>query len=617
MTSSFAIIGAGVRGTAALGRLAAKLRTERHSEAMHLHIIDPHEAGAGKIWRHTQPSSLVMNTVAAQSTVFDDPSLGFAESFPGPTFYEWCRALSTGEIEHDDRWTSTQAQLITPWSTPPRALYGRYLSWAFATFAAALPTSVRLTKHSAKAIAIRPHGARYQISLSSGKDLEVTSALLALGWLTRPTPAGRDIAQESPIDQGVHDLGAGERVVVRGIGMGFTDVLSLVTEERGGVFETDHAAARSTALRYHPSGAEPIVFAGSRSGLPFLAKPAFGAVPPSVSFDALQAELPRLVRKRPVNFQTELLPLIEHAAAQAYYVTMARYQPELFTASPAELLAHFEVPVSGGGDYRSWRIAEAHTVHKAHRFRPEQVLRPLSGRTAAALHSETTTRIERDAEQAALGFKSAHKVALHSYQAARAAIIPLTEFAGVSRSSGHALNRYLNLANLAGSGPPLFRIEQLLALQRAGIVTFLGPELTIAEHTSSRVAYSAQAPDEAIRFDRLLDARLDLPSPEHIDDALIRSLLDTGLARIWPDSHERATLEITSGQSALVGVAGTASPGLYSVGPLHEELRRFTIIAPIPGARSTVLKEIDAAITAALAHARSTPTAKPQPEVIL
>lgn len=615
VTSSFAIIGAGVRGTAALGRLAAKLRAEHRSGPLELHVIDPYEAGAGKIWRTGQARSLVMNTVAAQSTVFDDPSLDFAESFPGPTFYEWCRAVSTGEVTHDDRWTRAQAALISPWSSPPRALYGRYLSWAFATFAAALPSSVRLTTHRAKAIALRQHGTRYQISLSSGEQLEVTSAVLALGWLERPAQPGGDITQESPIDQGIHELGAGERVVVRGVGMGFTDVLSLVTEERGGAFETDPSNTRPGALNYHPSGAEPKIFAGSRTGLPFLAKPAFGAVPPSVPFTALRAALPRLLHERPVDFRTEVLPLIEHAAAQAYYETLARHQPELFMRPPAELLAQFELPP--GGHSAHWRSAETRSVPQQHRFRAERVLRPLRGRTAAALHTEITTRIEQDAEQAALGFTSAHKVALHSYQAARAAIIPLTEFAGVSHSSRDCLNRYLNLANLAGSGPPLFRIEQLLALQRTGVVTFIGPQLTIAKSGSGRVAYSAQAATETVPFDRLLDARLDLPSPEYIDDALIRSLLDAGLARIWPDSLDRQTLEITAEHSALVGASGTATPGLHSLGPLHEELRRFTIIAPIPGARSTVLQEIDAAITAALAHARRAPTTNRQPEVML
>lgn len=605
MTTSLAIIGAGVRGTAALGRLASRVRGSQENSPREIHVIDPFPPGSGRIWRHDQPRALVMNTVAAQSTVFDDPSLGFSAAQPGPTFAEWCAEVAAGRIEADEPWTRSTARDIRAWSSPPRALYGRYLSWAFARFASMLPETTTLHVHRECALAVEHAASGYEITLANGARIRADGALLALGWLPRVPSSGQDISPDSPIDQNLASLGAGERVAVRGIGMGFTDLLSLVTEERGGEFEADPEAGRPGALRYRRSGAEPVIFAGSRSGLPFLAKPAFGAVPPRAEFPALQAALPELRSRRPLDFAHDVLPLIEHAAAASHYAALAARHPAAFSGDPRELLVHFESTAVHAHRHERdhWRRAAQTLVpDPALRFDPERIGAPLRGRTAATLDRETAARIAQDAHQASLGFGSPQKLGLHVYQAARAAIIPVTEFGGISSDSQASLDRYLSLANLAGSGPPLFRIEQLLALHRAGIVTFLGPRLEIIEAGGRRHARSAQVAEQGVPIDRVVEARLDLPDPLRVEDPLLRSLTDLGLARVWPGSRDRPTLEIAPADSALIGRDGAPVPGLHSVGPLHEELRRFTIIAPIPDAGSTVLREIDSAVSALLAH---------------
>src|SRR5690606_28073963 len=220
------------------------------------------------------------------------------------------------------------------------------------------------------------------------------------------------------------------------------------------------------------------------------------------------------------------------------------------------------------------------------RFDAERIgapLRPTGGGrpTSADFDRATVARIEHDAADAALGHASPRKRGLHVYQAGRVAIVPATEFGAVPPEGRAALDRYLTLAGIAGSGPPLFRIEQLLALHRAGVVRFLGPELEIIEAEGGRRARSARSSDAGEAIDRVVDARLDLPDPTTLDDPLLRSLGEAGLARIWAGDPERPTIEIEPASSALIGADGSPAPGLHSVGPLHEQLRRFTIIAPI------------------------------------
>ena len=580
-TAAVAIVGAGVRGTAALGRLAAQLRAAEPRTRVDIHVIDPHPAGSGAIWRAEQPRSLVMNTVPAQSTVFDDASLGFAAPLGGPSFAEWCARLATGELDGAAPWEAEAAAATLPWSSPSRALYGAYLRWAFREIRAALPDTARIIEHRATARGIARADGAFRITLTGEtSELTVDAVLLALGWLPRdaaPTGPGArhgDIGPAQPIDQRHAEIAPGERVAVRGMGMGFTDLLALVTEERGGRYVPRTNASRPGELDYLPSGAEPTLFAGSRSGLPFLAKPDFGAVPPRARLDALSAALPALRERRPLDFGSEVLPLI-------------------IADADAELrLAERELGLPHGPRFDAARIAP-----------------PLTATSGAAIDAEVSGRITEDVRAAALGSASPWKRALHVFQAARAAVIPLTDFGGTSPAGVPALRRFMNLANLAGSGPPRFRVEQLLAAHRAGVVRFLGPGLTVrasgpADTAPVRLAAGSRAPHDAVPVDRVVDARLDLPDPARLDDPLLESLLDRGLARPWPGAPAGActTLEITAATSALVGAAGQPIPGLHSVGPLHEEQRRFTIIAPIPNAGSTVLREIDAAITAIRTH---------------
>lgn len=52
-----------------------------------------------------------------------------------------------------------------------------------------------------------------------------------------------------------------------GMGLTFFDIVALLTSGRGGVFERD-----GRSLVYRPSGQEPVLYAGSRRGIPYHAR---------------------------------------------------------------------------------------------------------------------------------------------------------------------------------------------------------------------------------------------------------------------------------------------------------------------------------------------------------
>src|SRR5690606_30196575 len=231
---------------------------------------------------------------------------------------------------------------------------------------------------------------RFAVSFGPS-EITVDAVLLALGWLPRHSGNGHDVPPENPIDQRIERLQPGEAVAVRGVGMGFNDLLGLVTEERGGRYTPRPGAARASELVYAPSGQEPLLIAGSRTALPFLAKPDFGAVPPAADLASLTAAMPRLLAARPLDFGRDVLPLIERDAAAVYHRALAELHPEAYREVPSALLDDFDVFVGSAGasagtsaGVDSWRDLERDLVpDPALRFDPWRAGAPLQGRTLA------------------------------------------------------------------------------------------------------------------------------------------------------------------------------------------------------------------------------------------
>ena len=602
---SLLIVGASVRGTVALERVVASLDELLPGVALHVHVVDPHPPGSGRIWRAGQPPSLVMNTVPAHSTVFTDASVTCdGPIVDGPTFAQWLDAHA-GEVL-DDPVLLREAAATRPWTSPSRALYGAYLRWAWERTLASVPANVTVTVHTDSVRALVPNGVGgYRAETASGVSIEADAVLLALGWLTaQPSDAetrlwagvedagGVVIRPENPIDQRLDLLLPGRSVVARGLGMNFFDVLALTTQERGGQFVDG---------RYLASGNEPRFIALSRRGIPFNAKPNFCTVPPAPAQRHLRsalAELSLRARSGTIDFGREVRVLIDADATHDYYATLARVRPGAIHGPIQTLLDAIGTP-------------------QQHEVIAEFVPDPGDRLDLAALEHPSIpgfadvdeadawvlARVTADIDQARLGTDSPIKAALWSIGAARNVVIPLVEFGGLTTASMlGAFAQFSAFAGFIASGPPLFRAEQLVALHNAGIVRFAGPgamptlvdgELHVAITTTDGV--------QLVPADDIVECRLDPPALRDTADPLLQSLVAAGLARVYrEDELGDGGLDVAPGSGAVIRADGTASPNLFSVGVPSEQARSFTIIAPIPGANSTVIREIDAAARAAL-----------------
>ncbi len=611
-----AVVGASVRGTSLVERLIASAAEVLGSRPLQVTVFDPHPPGSGRIWRGGQPPSLIMNTVAAQSTLFTDDTVRIAGPVvPGPTLAEWCRLVTADPAQAAlPSEVAAEAARTQAASSPSRLLYGHYLRWCFARIVDAAPDRVRVDVVPAAVTSAARGGAGETGAggngwtlTAGGASYEVDAVVLAVGWLPRAgaAPHPRIVAPGNPIDQDVTAIAPGETVAVRGVGMGFFDVVSMLTEGRGGRFLADDTV-------YEASGREPVLLAGSSRGIPYRAKPAFGAPPFFPAQRVLRAALPALHARRPVDFAADVLPLIERDALHDYYEALARVRPAAVRDASA-LLAGL---VTGAEDVAA--LIAAHVADPGLRLSLADAAAPpaaWSGRAgqrtdgvepdAAEIDAVVAEIVRADAVEAALGMDSPLKLGLHSYAAARGAVIDLVAFGGLTPESFPAYRRFLAVAASFGSGPPLLRSRQLLALHAAGVVRFVGPGMQAAVDDEGVTVESDVLP-APVRADRLVEAWLPGPSVDRTADPLLRGLVAQGLARAWPHAPgiPSDALDVRAEDGAVRGADGEVVPGLFSVGVPHEDIRVFTIIAPVPGTNSSVLRETDAAARAALAYAR-------------
>ena len=95
---SVVFIGGGPRTAGILERLAAN-RPGLSDGPLHIHVVEPHEPGSGRIWRYDQHPGLMLNSAAADVTMFTDASvLCEGPAVDGPGLAAWAAGVLDGSI---------------------------------------------------------------------------------------------------------------------------------------------------------------------------------------------------------------------------------------------------------------------------------------------------------------------------------------------------------------------------------------------------------------------------------------------------------------------------------------------------------------------------------------
>jgi hypothetical protein len=531
--TSVAVVGVGPRGLSVVERLVIRART-----AVTVWAIDSVEHGSGRVWRTDQPVWFTMNATAGEVTVASPDSYldGFVEwSGYAPTDYS------------------------------PRRVYGEYLHDMFQRLCHRAPPHVTIRPIRGEVTRVSPADGRYALTLGDGRTLGADKVVLATGHgPSNPQPMvdGRvaaDIAPDMPLD----DIPAGATVAVRGLGLSFYDVVRALTIGRGGIF-------RRTAghLRYRPSGDEPRILAGSRGGLPFLARTRFDQAPeaaprPTVLTPARLGELRERARKArgstKLDFAREVEPLI---------------------------------------------LAEARAVYE--NLRLDDVARPFTDHGFASPLQFREQLIATLSDDVAEARKAGpRKAALETLRAIRPLLPEVVDFGGLLPGSHEDfLTRFAPWSFILSAGPPDGHVEQLVALIEAGVVDVVGPAARFDLNgpitvESPRVAGSLRTADVFV------DARVPTTDIRRGRTPLIRNLVADGLISAFVNTDRRtgesfATggMAVTPAPSRVVDPHGTPNPDVYAIGVATEHTRWFTQVGTgRPGQDSPFCREADAIAT--------------------
>ncbi|QPK78692.1 FAD/NAD(P)-binding protein [Corynebacterium lizhenjunii] len=644
-TASIAIIGMGPRGISLIERLAAHLRAiPADAPAINLHLIDDAQHGAGRIWETTQTHTLCMNTLAGAVTLFTEPgSTMSAPVLEGPTQFEWIQLLrgeragiAPAKVALFDSHPvapeitqnfAAEIAATVPESNPSRALYGAYLEWAFAVSVAQLPASVRVTSHHCRAVAIHPGKDSDCIELADSSSVTAHATVLAAGWqvpgltdseqvlaqaveqsATAQTPL-HWVRPDNPVEQPLCAVPAGQKVLVRGLGMGFFDVMALLSSDRGGSFHPDPQAR--SGLRYEPSGREPHLVVASGRGYPYIPKSEYHALPPAANLSRLRAAIAALPAGGEVDFSADLAPALVRDAYAQYYRTQARVAGEMLRVDLEEIERRIDAAQLHHSSFAGLgeQLRDALDGVSAEPLDLGAWMDPLAtfaGGSAAQLTEFIAQGLARDIDAAVAAADSALKAALWEISAARKPVsIAGSEGRMTWESRNGAYREFMAFGQMVGSGPPLFRTRQLLALVDAGLVSFLGAHPQLRAHPEDGEFAMHSAVGE-VRSPWLIDAWMHSPDVRQPADPLAVSLAQR--VRPFVDHGHPTGSPETTWERLVVHPDGSVDTRLHIVGIPTYAQWPDTTISPMPGTDPLMLQETDRT-AASLLRCAGIPTA--------
>lgn len=608
MPTNVTIVGAGPRGLSVLERMTADLLHRSAGPATTVHLVDPFVGVGGAVWRTDQPGTLLMNTVAGQITMFTDPTVDCAGPvLAGPSLYEWARRVA--ELPGDVR---PEAAALGPDSYPTRRLYGHYLAWVLEHLTERAAGRLTVVPHRRTAVAVEDGpGGRQSVRLDDGTVLpDQDAVVLAQGHVTStPAPtqfAGSPLYQPpaNPADVDVSRFPPGRRVGLRGMGLTFFDYLAMFTEGRGGRFERQDGR-----LVYLPSGREPLLVAGSRRGVPYHSRgenqkgvsgrhrPLFLTPDRIADFQA------RARAGRPPEFVRDVWPLISLEVRAVYYATAVREIKGDVAA--AAFLTGF---VRAGGESSDVALIRDFLPESTPLWDWNRIARPYGERSFTSqgdFHGWLLGHLREDVAEGRRGnVDSPLKSAIDALRDLRNEVRLVVDHGGISGRSYRdelqawytPLNAYLSI------GPPVVRIEQMVALIEAGLLTVLGPDLRVDPAPESGfLMRSAHVPGPPVRVSGLIEARLHETDLRDTEDPLLRRLTEDGQCRQYRIGDFRTGgLAVTRRPYRLVDAAGKPHPHRYAFGVPTEAVHWVTAAGIRPEVNSVILTDADAIARACL-----------------
>ena len=326
-----------------------------------------------------------------------------------------------------------------------------------------------------------------------------------------------------------------------------------------------------------------------------------------------------LERGTTIDFCADLWPLIGREVTWAYYLELAHGHPGRVSVGWPDFAATFAALDWGSPAYERW-IAEV-VPDPADRFDPLVLDRPLLGRQAtdrADLSRLIRAYIRDDLARRRDARFSADLGAFHALLAVLPVIGPALGSPLLDPRSlqDDFFGWFMGFFSFYASGPPPDRLEQLLALEKAGIVSFLGAGLQVTADPvrGAFVARSATVPGEVVARS-MIDATLPAFDLGRTVDPLLTNLAARGEAAsqilIDPDGRQLDTGQLrVDATHRVVRADGTSARRRFALG-MHTMIKSPAFARP--GSNGLVHRHNDQVARTLLALPRSgrPPAAQP------
>jgi len=172
-----------------------------------------------------------------------------------------------------------------------------------------------------------------------------------------------------------------------------------------------------------------------------------------------------------------------------------------------------------------------------------------------------------------------------------------------ARSHEHDLDKWYSPMNAFLSiGPPAYRIEQMLALVRAGVLELIGPGMTVGTRPElpAFVCESPQVPGSQRLATAMIEARLHHVDLSRAADPVLRRLVDDGscVSHVLSDpdgsTYRTGGVAITRRPFHMRQSDGGAHPRRFVFGVPTEGVHWATAAGARPGVNSVLLGDSDA-----------------------
>ncbi|HAC16324.1 MAG TPA: hypothetical protein DCE78_10340 [Bacteroidetes bacterium] len=613
------IIGLGPRGVNLVDRLLANITVINDTGRLHLHIIEPGYLGCGV---HTidQPSSLLVNTVASQITMYTDESVvGAGPALPGPCLYSWVQAEGYKYDEASRQYKKFTGRDIHENDYLPRAIFGQYLNATAHTILDQLQQYCEITVYSQKAVSIEKLG-KHQFNiqledqtiipsnyvfLTTGhatNNLTTTeqSILKRVSELTSINPNLSFVANPYPVIKVTQPIHNNMSIAIEGFGLTATDIISELTIGKGGRFEV---AGNIKHYRYIPSGKEPkkiIIY--SNTGLPFAGramnqKGVSGQYKPIFfTLDAIQTLRNErgIGLQKQLDFEAHVLPLLLAEMRYCYVITFLKR--EIKDEHAIQTFSNQWIENKDQPDHLD-RI-EHDAIGYENRFNWQVIMNPMSDQifpSEDAYRAWLLNYLRQDIEASFEGnVVHPFKAACDVLRDVRDTIRSVIDFSGLTPESHRVfMTKYMPVMNRISVGPPKERIVELLALIEADLVDiFVGssPNIRLNETTGTFFIQGKNITGVTPReVDQIIKARISSTNPTQDQSQLMQGALKNGLFCPFQNGDYTAGGIRIDREFHPINAQGESEKGLYALGTVVEGAKFYTYIVPRRGVNSTAL----------------------------